>query len=94
MQMQVAFAYRKSVTIVEMLIGNWFFYPKIAISKFRIKHKNTTEYFYGMGLHDFVKAMPVTKSVCTRRASINMLSGVWGVPATLTLLASSVKKVL
>lgn len=36
-----------------------------------------------MGLHDFVKAMPVTKSVCTRRASMNMLTGVWGnSPAT------------
>lgn len=47
-----------------------------------------------MGLHDFVKAMPVTKSVCTRRASMNMLSGVWGVPATLTLFEAVSKKVL
>ena len=45
-----------------------------------------------MGLHDFVKAMPVTKSVCTRRASMNMLSGVWGVPATLTLFEAVSKK--
>jgi hypothetical protein len=39
-----------------------------------------------MGLHDFVKAMPVTKSVCTRNATLNILTGVWGNgPATLTL---------
>lgn len=49
MQMQVAFAYRKSVTIAEMINYNWFFYPKIAGGKFRIKHKNTMEYFYEMG---------------------------------------------
>lgn len=51
-----------------------------------------------MGLHDFVKALPVTKSVCTRKTSMNMLTGVWGkinfsLPQQI-LLASSVKKVL
>ena len=50
-----------------------------------------------MGLHDFVKALPVTKSVCTRKTTMNMLTGVWGNVISLPqqiLLASSVKKVL
>ena len=31
-----------------------------------------------MGLHDFVKALPITKSVCTRKTTLNILTGVWG----------------
>lgn len=54
------------------------------IAIFIKKPKNALA-FFGFGLHDFVKALPVTKSVCTRKAPEIILTGVWGFPATLTL---------
>ena len=57
------------------------------IAIFIKKPKNALA-FFGFGLHDFVKALPVTKSVCTRKAPETpeiILTGVWGFPATLTL---------